>query len=186
GGHPGLVGQVEAVQRLVEHEQPGPTGERLGDQQPLLLTTGELADRPVGVPAGTDQVNQFTDPGGGGPGAGTRQRQAPPVPVEPEAYHVQAPDPQGRVEAASLRQVPDVVVGLPGRAAEQPYRAPGQRYQAKDRLEQRGLPDAVGPEDGHELAGRDRGADPGPDGTTTAHDGGVDDLHQGRTGGGLV
>jgi hypothetical protein len=49
GGHPLLVGQVEAVERLVEEQQAGPAGEGLGDQEPLLLAAGDLADRPFGV-----------------------------------------------------------------------------------------------------------------------------------------
>ena len=44
-GHGGLVGQVEAVQRLVQQQQLGLGDQRLGDEQPLLLTTGHLADR---------------------------------------------------------------------------------------------------------------------------------------------
>jgi hypothetical protein len=35
--HRTLIGQVEAVQRLIEDQQPWLADERLGDQQPLLL-----------------------------------------------------------------------------------------------------------------------------------------------------
>ena len=41
----GLVGDVEAVQRLVEHQQLRPADQGLGDQQPLLLAAGALPDR---------------------------------------------------------------------------------------------------------------------------------------------
>ena len=50
----GLVGQVEAVERLVEQSNSRLADERLGDQQPLLLAAGELADRPGGEGGGAD------------------------------------------------------------------------------------------------------------------------------------
>src|SRR6266516_2961919 len=177
-GDGGLVGQVEAVQRLVQQEQPGPPGQCLGDQQALLLATGELPDRAVRVAAGADQLDQLAYPGGGGAGAPARQRQAPPVPVQPEAYHVESAYPQRGVEAAALRQVADLVAGAAGRAAEQPDRTVRQRYQPEDRLEQRGLAHPIGPEDGHELARTDGGVYPGPDGPPAEHDHGVAYLDQ--------
>src|SRR5436189_1509606 len=45
----GLVGQVEAVERLVEQQQLRSTDECLRDQQPLLLAARELADRPARI-----------------------------------------------------------------------------------------------------------------------------------------
>ena len=42
-----LVGQIEAVQRLVEDQQPRAADQRLGDQQPLLLAAREPPDRPA-------------------------------------------------------------------------------------------------------------------------------------------
>ena len=40
-----LVGEVEARERLVAQQQARVVGERLSDAQPLLLATGEQADR---------------------------------------------------------------------------------------------------------------------------------------------
>src|SRR3954468_9655661 len=40
-----LVGQVEAVERLVQQQEPRPAYERLRDEQALLLTARELTDR---------------------------------------------------------------------------------------------------------------------------------------------
>ena len=61
-GDGGLVGQVEAVQRLVEQQQFGPPHQRLRDQQPLLLAAGALPDRPVRVGRRADQLDHLGDP----------------------------------------------------------------------------------------------------------------------------
>ncbi len=55
--HRGLAGEVEAVERLVEDEQLRLAHERLGDQQPLLLTARELPDRARGVTGGIDELD---------------------------------------------------------------------------------------------------------------------------------
>ena len=156
-GDGGLVGQVEAVQRLVQQQQPGPRGERLRDQQPLLLAAGELADRPVGVGGGADQVDHLVDPRAprsrGRWSAPRRQRDAPAGAVETEPDDVDAADPQPRVEAAPLGQVADLArCASPGGSPSTLSAAGGQRQQAEHDLDQRRLPDAVRPEHGDELA----------------------------------
>src|SRR2546430_13440580 len=62
-GDRGLVRQVEAVERLVEQQQPRPPDQRLGDQQALLLAAGELADRPAGIKWGARQAHPPPDRG---------------------------------------------------------------------------------------------------------------------------
>ena len=57
----GLVGQIEAVQWLVEDQHLGTAHEGLGEQQPLLLAAGELADRAVRVAARADEADDFVD-----------------------------------------------------------------------------------------------------------------------------
>src|SRR5207247_4940926 len=62
-GDRGLVGEVEAVERLVEQQQPRPPDERLRDQQALLLAAGELADWPAGISGGADELDHLRDAG---------------------------------------------------------------------------------------------------------------------------
>src|ERR1035437_7820497 len=54
-----LVGQVEAVERLVEQQQLRPAPERLGDEQALLLPAGALADRALGIVARPDHRDRL-------------------------------------------------------------------------------------------------------------------------------
>ena len=70
----------------------GSAHEGLGDQQPLLLAAGDLADGPVGVRGRADQLDDLLDPSAsrcreaktGAPGSG----QAPAVAVAAEAHDV--------------------------------------------------------------------------------------------------
>ena len=57
-----LVVQVEAVQRLVQEQDAGAGDQRLRDQQPLLLTARQLAQRPAGVRAGAHQLDHVVHP----------------------------------------------------------------------------------------------------------------------------
>ena len=70
--HRGLVRQVETVEGFVEQEQLRAPRQCLGDEQPLLFPAGQLPDRPVRIPAGPDQLDQFPYPGGRGPGTPAR------------------------------------------------------------------------------------------------------------------
>src|ERR1700694_1502668 len=56
-----LVVEVKAVQRLVESQHPGPGDERLGDQDALLLSTGQLADRPLAVSLRVHEPDHLLD-----------------------------------------------------------------------------------------------------------------------------
>ncbi len=173
--------QIQTVQRLVEQQQPGPAGERLGDQQPLLLPAGQPPDRLVGVAGGADQLDQLGDPPLGCPAATSPgQGQAPPVAVQTESDHVQPADPDRRVEAATLRQVPDLGPGLPGRSAQHHRPSRGQRQQPERRLEQGGLAHTVGAEDRDELPGGRLDVDPAPDHPPVEPDRGVPEHHRRR------
>ena len=111
-----LVGQVEAVQRLVEDQELRAAHERLREQQPLLLAAGELADRAVGVARRADEAEHLGDPGvlraaalAATPGDG--ERHAPAIAVEAEANEVDAADPRVVVEAVPLGDVADARSG---------------------------------------------------------------------------
>ena len=53
--------RVDAGDRLVEHEQLGFAGERLGDEHALLLAAGELADAPPAQVAERDGAQGVVD-----------------------------------------------------------------------------------------------------------------------------
>ena len=157
GGDRALVGQVEAVQRLVQQQQPRAGGQRLGDQQALLLTAGQLPDRAVRVRLASTR-SMTSRPGPRRRAGGHSSRRAPgsgippPVPVETEADDVDPADPQLGVEAAPLRQVADLVVGLPRRAAQDAIDPRDNGNRPRTALISVDLPDPVRAEDGDELA----------------------------------
>ena len=139
-----LVGQVEAVERLVEQQQLRPADQRLGDQQPLLLAAGELADRPLGVGAGADELDHLVDPRARprAPAApsGSRQRHAPAVAVEAEPDDVDAADPRAaRRSCAAAAGSRSARSPSPGGRPSTVDRARGERQQAEHGLEQRRL-----------------------------------------------
>src|SRR5438876_3197600 len=115
----GLIGEVEAVERLVEQEQSGLPHERLGDQQPLLLPSGELADRLPCVRARVDELDHLGDPCGlSGSARQAGDGDAPAGSVESELDDVDTADAGAGVEVPALRQVADPFVGRPRRPSE--------------------------------------------------------------------
>ena len=169
-GHDRLVGQVEAVERLVQQQQLRPAHERLGDQQPLLLAAGELPDRAVRVLARADELDHLLDPlprppacASSGPAGRERQRQPPAVAVEPQAHHVAPAQPRAGVERAPLRQVPDPRVLPPRGPPQHAHLARRKRQRAEHRLQQRRLARAVRAEHRHELAVAHGDVHPAPD-----------------------
>ena len=158
-----LVVEVEAVQRLVEHQHAGPADQGLGEEDALLLAPGQLADRAVLVGRRADELDDLGD----APLLGRRRkRQSPPGAVEAEPDQVDGADPQVGVEPAALRQVADVGVAPPHRVAEDRDRAVAERDQAQQGFEERRLARAVGTEDGDELALLDLEVDAAPDHAT--------------------
>ena len=184
-GHDRLVGQVEAVERLVQQQQLRPAHERLGDQQPLLLAAGELADRTVGVRPRADQLDHLLDPlpRRPSPRAGRApaepQRQPPAVAVEPEPHHIAPAQPRAGVERAPLRQIADSRVLLPRGAPQHAHLARGQRQRAEHRLQQRRLARAVRAEHRDELAVSHGDVHPAPDRPASQPHRRVAQLHRG-------
>ena len=156
-GHRGLIGQIEAVQRLIEDQQPRMADQRLSDQQPLLLAAGKLGERATGVLAGPDERDHLIDPLQLGPSArarfaGQRDRQPPASAVESEADEVDPADPGRRVEAMTLREVADLGPRLGRRSLEHARGPRGEVHEPQDRLHQGRLARAVGSQDGQEFA----------------------------------
>ena len=161
GEQPGdrnLVGEVEAVERLVEQQQRRAAGQRLRDQQSLLLASREAPDRPVRVRSrSTSSMSSSTRcaVAPAAPAQPRRERHPPPVTVEAEAHDVDATDPGRAVEAATLRQVADVRIAVRGASPATSNVARGERHETEHDLEQRRLAAAVRPEHRDELAGCD-------------------------------
>ena len=144
-GDRALVGQVQAVERLVEQQQPGLADQRLGDQQPLLLAAGERADRPAARSRSRRRARSPRRPARRGSpperdGSGRPQR----APSRPSRTRSMPRIRVAGVEAAALRQVADLPLGR-ARAAR---RAPRPRPRlsgssAEQHLSSVDLPDAV-------------------------------------------
>jgi hypothetical protein len=58
---PSLGTRVEREQRLIRQDNFGLTHERLGDAQPLLLTTGQKTHGRMGVVGGADELESSLD-----------------------------------------------------------------------------------------------------------------------------
>ena len=158
----GLVGEIEAVERLVEDQQRRSAHERLGDQQALLLAARELADRAAArtPSAPTSAITSATRPR-----SVRRARPSEPARAPPEAP--QRRRPRGRagrdrrrgcgscgVERAALRQVADLRAATAragGRAPRPSPRSSGSRPRID--LHQGRLARPVRSQHGHELPG---------------------------------
>ena len=100
-----LAGDVEVRQRLVQEQQPRAADQRVGDQDPLLLTAGELADTRVRESLGVDRVEHLVDLASGATRDG--QREAEPLPVDAEPDQVPGAQRHVRVQRDPLRHVAD-------------------------------------------------------------------------------
>src|SRR2546421_8813254 len=164
GGDRGLVGQVEAVERLVEQQEIRSADERLRDQEPLLLAAGELADRLPRISSSADELDHLGDTGCVSLATwAAREWNTPAGSVQSELNHVDAADPGAGVEAVSLRQVADPAPQVAGRPTQPRRRSDGQRQQPEDRLDQRRLTGTVRPEDRDEVGLGDAYRDIAPD-----------------------
>src|SRR5262249_17255495 len=127
-----LVREVEAVERLVEEEELRTTDERLRDEQALLLTAGELADRATRIRLGADELDDRVDARRSGAAGTAGERHAPARAVEAEPHDVDAANARRVVEAPPLRQVADTVVRVAGLRAQDGCAPGGERLQAED------------------------------------------------------
>ena len=126
--HRALVGQVEAVERLVEEQQRGRRTSAWAirirccsppDSSPMgRSTSAEASTRSMTSPMRSSSARRRCRER-----REIGQRDAEPVAAEPEPHDVDPPDPQGRFEAAPLGQVPDALVVLHRVAVEHRHRA---------------------------------------------------------------
>jgi hypothetical protein len=138
--HSALVVRIEADQRLVEEQETRAAEQGLGEEQPLALAAGQLAERPPGE---TGRADQAEDPLDIMPPGGVQKRQSPAVAVDRRGDEIPAAQPGRRDRAAGLRHVADRRISARGRCTEDAD-APGRRTkQAQDRTHHRGLPGTV-------------------------------------------
>ena len=135
-GDADLVRQVEAVERLVEQQEPRPADERLRDQQSLLLAAGQLADRSARVVRRADELDRVRDALRRRAAARAGKRDPPARAVEPEADEVDPANARALVEAPPLRQVADVLVRLAGAFSEHGCGPRAERLLAEDRVDE--------------------------------------------------
>src|ERR1700730_2977119 len=107
-----LVAHVEAVERFVEQQDRRPRYQRLRDQQPLLLATGQLADRTAWIRGRTHQLDDLVHavPRRGVAASDAGQWYSPARPVKAEPDQVEPAYAQVGVEAAPLGQVADIAI----------------------------------------------------------------------------
>ncbi len=172
--HP-LAGRwIEAVGRLVEHEQPGPVDQGLGELDHLLHPGGEGAHLAVARLAETDVEERLV-----GSFEGGLRRQAAEFGHEPDEVD------RGDVGdiGVGLGHVADLGADLfaddDELPAEDPSAARGRRVEAEQGAQQGGLAGAVGSEQTDGPAG-ERGFEPIEDRPTTELDGQTVKLEDGR------
>ena len=146
--------RVHAGDRLVEDEELGLGGQRLGDQDALLLSTRELDDALFAQPFQRHRLERVTDRV-----PINRSRPAPPPLLGEAAGGDDLLDRRRKVgcQARTLRHVPQApAVGeTPGRGAEQLHPARLRRQETQDDAQQRRFAGPVRADEGRELTGSD-------------------------------
>ena len=142
--------RIEAQQRFVEQKQLRLAEQRLREEQPLELASGELAQRPrrerlrLDGCDGAVHVASARSPG---------QRKPPALAVKRARDEIPAGEPQIGDRRALLRKVAGGGIAARGRGAQHLDFARGRTQQPENRLKQRRLAGAVGAEHADEFAG---------------------------------
>jgi hypothetical protein len=149
--HVADAGGVEAVGRLVEHQQPRVAQQARRDAEALAHPVGVAADLVTGAAGQVDDLQRLVDPVRAGAAV-----------EHGEPLEIPAPGQVG-IEARALDEPGDALQRarprlLPG-PAEDPQRPGVRPDQAEQHPQQRGLARAVGPEDAVHLALADLQAD---------------------------
>ena len=137
--------QVEAGDRLVEEQQVGTGGERLGDQHALALAAGQIAERPA---QHRPDVHPLRRLGDRPPVVGAEPAEQAALAVATHAQHLADADRHPAVLQLVLgdERDPDIAA---------PFDAPGRRpQQAGEDEQQRALAAAVGSDERHRLTRR--------------------------------
>ncbi|MGX1480794.1 UNVERIFIED_CONTAM: hypothetical protein RKD50_009602 [Streptomyces canus] len=144
-----LGGDVDAGERLIQEQEPGFARQCSGHQDPLALSAGEFADRAAAQVGEADQFQCLVD---GGPVCGPGSVQ--PAHGAGAAGEDGSGDVDGEVpgELVALRHVSDQVPGPGRRHILDEDVAAGERVQAEDVTQQRGLARPVRAEQAQQLA----------------------------------
>src|SRR5439155_18646206 len=157
-----LVSEVEAGKRLIQQEHLRLPGQRLGQQEPLLLTTRETADRAVGIGSGLHLGNGTVDPLAGIDKTPT-DRHAPPAAINAEVHEVTTANGQVGIDIAALGDVADRRIPATWMAPQDEKAARGRRQQAEEQAKQCRLATSIRPQYRDEFAAIDREAGVLPD-----------------------
>jgi hypothetical protein len=101
---------VDRVERLIEQEQVCFLDQRTGQQDALLLTTGEVADALSSQAAETKSIEHTY---GQGRLAAPRPAQPAQVHIAPGAYQAGDTDREAPIDLVPLREIRDEVLALP-------------------------------------------------------------------------
>src|SRR5690606_37204853 len=162
GGGPPLVAQltrevddeafgevVDAGEGLVGEVEAGVLGERAGEEHPLLLAAGELADLPAREVGEADPLQALL---GGAALGGTGAAEPAEPSVGPHLDDVAGVGGEVPVDAPPLRDVADELTDTLDRLPEELDRPGGRAQETHGDLKQRGLARPVGTDDAHEPA----------------------------------
>ena len=176
-----LTADVEVGERFVEEEQAWMADQRMGDEDPLLLTTRQVADTQLGKTHGVDGLEHVVDL----PATRRRrERQTKSLPVDTETDKVACSQRHVRVERDPLRYVADRAVDV--RSRLHAHRAGARGDEPEDDPQQRCLAGAVGADQAGELTGIDMEGDVAKDlATGQRHADAVDRENFVRTAGGM-
>ena len=147
-----LVIQVKRQQGLVAQQDPRVAGQCLGGAQALLLASGEIGYRAVGVAAGANELQQFVDLVAHSPAAHADPGLGA---IHPQRHQVAGAQRNVVPEGALLRNQADGSRSPAHRFPRDRDAAVIQRGGAEHRVDEAGLARAVGPQNCKELPRRD-------------------------------
>src|SRR6266700_5714519 len=155
-----LVADVEIGEWLVHQKQARIADQRLGEEQALLLASGQAAQRAIRIFARAHRID--------GRQRGGRLRTpakpySPAPTIDAQVDEVATSDRELNVERGTLWDVADLRVPAAGLPSEDLQPARLGRQQAEDHPDQSRFPGAVRSEDGGERAILDREGGAGPD-----------------------
>jgi hypothetical protein len=158
---------VEVCKWLVQQQQLRPTDQRMGNQYPLLLSAGELADARVGEPASVNGVEYLLD---GGCSRSWADWHAEPMTVDAKRYEVASSKGHVGIEERLLRDVSNR--SIPSESACTPDEHPSRIWplQAENYPKERCLSGAVRSDEARELTSANHKGDLVEDASTRKWD----------------
>src|SRR5690625_3272379 len=141
--HP-FSGGVDTGHRLIEEQHVGLLDQGSGEEHPLLLATGQLADLADSV---LKHAYTFECSAGFLAVAGVRSTDPADAAVKSHEYHVEGGDREVPVDGGALGYVGDVAAFVPDRLSVDVYVSGCRADQSQDRFDERALAGAVWADD---------------------------------------